>query len=51
MAMENNSNEKTNGLIHIKKMTNKYVTHKQTTPTELQAPDMGHAHTYIMWRV
>ena len=26
-----------------------YVTHKQTTTTELQAPDLGQAHTYIMW--
>ena len=46
--MENNSNEKTNGLIYIKKRTkNKYVTHiyKQMTTTELQAPDLGNAHT------
>ena len=44
--MLNNSNEKTNGLIYVKKLTkNKYVTHKQTTTTELQAPDLGQAHT------
>ena len=29
---------------------NKYVPHKLTTTTELQAPDLGQAHTYIMWR-
>ena len=28
----------------------KIVTHKQTTTTELQAPDLGQAHTYITWR-
>ena len=34
-----------------KKLTKKiYVTYKQTTTTELQAPDLGQAHTYIMWR-
>ena len=25
---------------------NKYVTHQQTTTTELQAPDLGQAHTF-----
>ena len=31
-----------------KKLTkNKYVTHKQTTTTELQAPNLGQEHTYI----
>ena len=25
-------------------------TYKQTTTTELQASDLGQAHTYIMWR-
>ena len=47
MTMLNNSNEKTNGLIYIKNFLtkNKYVTHKQTTTTELQAPDLGLAHT------
>ena len=36
MTMQNNSNEKTNGLIYVKKWTkNKYVTHKQRTTTEL----------------
>ena len=29
---------------------NKYVTRKQTTTTELQAPDFGQAHTYRMWQ-
>ena len=29
-------------------MKNKYVTHKQMTTTELQAPDVGQAHTYII---
>ena len=44
MTMSNNSNKKTNGLIHFKKLTkNKYVTHKQTTTTELKAPDLGKA--------
>ena len=29
----------------LKKLTtNKYVTHTQTTTTELQAPDLGQAH-------
>ena len=28
-------------------MKNKYITHKQTTTTELQAPDLGQAGTYI----
>ena len=33
-------------LYMYKKWTkNKYVTHKQTTTTELQAPDFGQAHT------
>ena len=37
MTIKNNSNEKTNGLIYIKQWTkNKYVTHNQTTTTELQ---------------
>ena len=27
-------------------MKNKYVTHKHTTTTELQAPDLGQAHAY-----
>ena len=29
---------------------NKYFTHQQTT-TELQAPNLGQAHTYRMWRI
>ena len=34
------------GLIYIKELAkNKYVTHKQKTTTELQAPDLGQAHT------
>ena len=42
MTMYNNSNEKTNGLIHVQKTNkNKYLTHKQTTTTELQAPDIN----------
>ena len=32
-------------------MKNKYVTHKQKTTTELQAPDLGQTHTEIMWHV
>ena len=36
----------TNSLIYIKKWTkNKYVTHKQTTTTDLQSPDLGQAQT------
>ena len=31
-------------------MRNKYVTHQQTTTSELQTPDLGQAHTYRMWR-
>ena len=27
---------------------NKYLTHIQTTTTELQAPDLGQTHTYII---
>ena len=32
---------------HVIIHKNKYVTHKKTTTTELQAPDMEQAHTYI----
>ena len=28
---------------------NSYVTHQQTTTTELQAPDFGQEHIYRMW--
>ena len=31
--------------LYKKNDQNKYVTHKQTTTTELQAPDLGQAHT------
>ena len=45
MTMWNSSKEKTNGLILIKKMKeNKYVTYKQMTTTELQAPDLGQSY-------
>ena len=39
-------------LIYVKKKItkNKYVSHKQTTTTELQAPDLGQGHAYRMWR-
>ena len=37
-SQNNNSNEKTNGLTYVQNKNN-YVTHKQTTTTELQAPD------------
>ena len=37
--MSTNSNKKTNVLIYVQKWTNnEYVTHQQTTTTELQAP-------------
>ena len=36
--------------MYKKRTKNKYVTHQQTTTTELQAPDLGQAHTYRMWR-
>ena len=46
ITMKNNSNEKTNDLIYVQRMNdNKYVKHKQTTTTELQAPDLGQTHT------
>ena len=48
--MQNISNEKTNGLFVYNKNTKiKYLTQQQTTTTELQSPDLGQAHTYIMW--
>ena len=35
----------TNGLIYVQKTTkNKYVTHKPTTTTEFQAPELGQAY-------
>ena len=34
----------------IYRTTQDLVTHQQTTTTELQAPDLGQAQTYRMWR-
>ena len=49
--VKKNSNKKTNGLIQVQnERNNKYVTHKQTTTTELQAPNLEQTHSYIMWR-
>ena len=51
--MRNNSNEKSNSLINVQKLNEKqiinYVTQQQTITTEVQASDLGQAHTYRIW--
>ena len=37
--------------VYEKWMKNIYVTYQKTTTTELQAPDLGQAHTYRIWGV
>ena len=45
--MQNNSNKKTKGLIYVQKMSEKQIcpSNKINITTELQAPDLGQAHT------